>query len=267
LHNEEPIVNALVHDLKEAWEHSVDKQTAAPSAAPSAAHNNHASASFDVQQQHVSTPLDPAQPNDLQGRAPANGVCSGAASKIYPSKAASCTNIRKSTSISGPWSFDWIKDHHLGDVGVVFSHKKKKKVMHQRHKLPLNPSLINLRCIARMPLKDRQNLIHMLKKLNKKSAAPSSSYGSKNKESLDVISSSTLSGEDWKNWIPLHDKSNGGGKDIIDIGKAINLQFKGDCSNMFQVLCRPNKLERNSRLVDDGVEGSQANILASSVGC
>ena len=55
--------------------------------------------------------------------------------------------------------------------------------MHQRHKLPHNPSLINLRRIARMPLKDRKILIHMLKKLNKKSAAPSCSYGSKNKES------------------------------------------------------------------------------------
>jgi len=51
LHNEEPIVNALVHDLKEAWEHSVDKQAATPSAAPSASHNNHATTSFDLQQQ------------------------------------------------------------------------------------------------------------------------------------------------------------------------------------------------------------------------
>ena len=65
----------------------------------------------------------------------------------------------------------------------------------------------------------------------------------------------------------MHDKSNGGGKDVVDIGKAINLQFKGDCSNMFQVLSRSNNLERKSRLVDDGVAGIQANILATSVGC
>ena len=65
----------------------------------------------------------------------------------------------------------------------------------------------------------------------------------------------------------MHDKSNGGGKDIVDIGKAINLQFKGDCSNMFQVLSRSNKLERKSMLVDDGVEGSQVNVMASSIGC
>jgi hypothetical protein len=42
-------------------------------------------------------------------------------------------DTRKSHSISGPWSSEWIKDRHLGDVGVVFSHKRKEKVMQQRH--------------------------------------------------------------------------------------------------------------------------------------
>jgi hypothetical protein len=118
-----------------------------------------------------------------------------------------------------------------------------------------------------MPLKDRQNLIHMLKKLNNKSAAPSCSIDSKNKKCLDAKSSSTSSEEDWKNWISLHDKSNGRGKDIVDIGKAINLQFKGDCSNMFQVLSRPNNLERKTMKGNVGVEGSHANVAVSSSGC
>jgi hypothetical protein len=45
---------------------------------------------------------------------------------LVNTKAASCFNTRNSSSISGPWSFDWIKDHHVGDAGVVFSHKKKR---------------------------------------------------------------------------------------------------------------------------------------------
>ena len=49
LHNEEPFVEALVDDLMEAWEHSIDKQTTAPSATPSVAQNNHVSASFNIQ--------------------------------------------------------------------------------------------------------------------------------------------------------------------------------------------------------------------------
>jgi len=160
LHNEEPIVEALVDDLKEAWEHSIDKQTAAPSTAPSAAQNNHVSASFNIQQQQVSSPLDPVQPKDLAGQpsgpcASSNSAHNGAASKINPTKAASCSNTRKSSTISGPWSFDWIKDHHVGDAAVVFSHKKKNKVMQRRHNVTHNPTLISLRRIARMPFKDR----------------------------------------------------------------------------------------------------------------
>jgi len=72
------------------------------------------------------------QPNIFEGQpsvthAPSFGVCFGAARKINRTKAASCSNTRKSTPISGPWSFDWIKDHHVGDVGVVFHIKRRKK--------------------------------------------------------------------------------------------------------------------------------------------
>jgi len=139
--------------------------------------------------------------------------------------------------------------------------------MQHRHNVTHNPSLISLRRIARMPLKDRQNLIHMLKKLNKKLAAPSCSFNNKNKECLDAKLSSTSSGEDWKNWISLYDKSNGRCKDIVNIGKAINLQFKGDCSNMFQALSRPNNLERKTLKGVVGIEGSHDNVAVSSAGC
>jgi len=272
LNIDESIVDALVQDLKELSEHSVAKQTTTHSAALSDTQNNHVSSSFDIQQKPGLLPTDPVLSFPLKGQssspcAHSNDIRNGAAIKMKSTKAASCSNSRKSSSISGPWSFEWIKDHPLGDVGVVFSHKRKEKVTQQRHKVTHYPSLISLRRIARMPLKDRQNLIRMLKKTKKKSTAPSCSIGSKIKECLDANSSSTTSGEDWKNWISLHDKSNSCGKDIVDIGKVINLQFKGDCSNMFQVLSRPNKLERKIMKGDVGVEGSHANVDAFSTGC
>jgi len=34
---------------------------------------------------------------------------------------------------------------------------------------------------------------------------------------------------------------------IVDIGKAINLQFKGDTSNIFQVLSRPSNYVRHEK--------------------
>jgi len=282
LNFDEPIVDVLVQDLKEVWENSGAKQTAAHclkhaeqqpinSAARSNTPNSHVSASFELHQKPGLLHIDPVLPAPSNGQssspcAHSNDICIEAASKIQTTKAASCSNTRKPHPISGPWSTEWIHDRHLGDVGVVFSHKSKEKRMKPRLKATHNPSLLSLRRIARMSHKDRQHLIRMLKKTNKKSAAPSCSIDTKNKECLDANSSTTTSGEDWKNWLSLRDKSNGG-KDIVDIGKAMNLQFKGDCSNMFQVLSRPNKIERKISKCDVGVEGSHPNVDVLSVCC
>ena len=216
LNFDEPIVDVLVQDLKEVWENSAAKQTAAHclrhaeqqpivnSAAHSNTPNSHVSASFDLQQKPGLLHIDPvlSAPSNGQSSSPcahSNDIRIKAASKIQTTKATSCSNTRKSHPISGPWSTEWINDRPLGDVGVVFSHKSKEKRMKQRLKVTHNPSLISLRRIARMSLKDRQHLIRMLKKTKKKSAAPSCSIDTKNKECLDANSSTTTSGEDWKN--------------------------------------------------------------------
>jgi len=289
----EPIGDALVQYLKDDWEIPAKKDTTTE-VEPDC--NSHVSASFDGQNHADFSATDPVQlaadfsatdpvlPAALVGQsAPPsdhpNHVSNCATSKLQSTKDASCSISRK-PSISGPWSFEWIKDHHLGDVGVIFTHKQNKKMKHhnqqqdhnQQHKgvanTPIhNPSLVSLRRVARMPLKDRQALIRMLKKHKKKPAAHSFTNGSENKESLDAKSSSTTSGDDWKNWVSLHDKTNGGSKDIVDIGKAIKLQFKGDCSNMFQVLSQPSKFEKKLIKGDVGVESSHANFVATSAGC
>lgn len=245
LNIDEPIVDALVQDLKEVWENSATKQTAAHSDSPSDTQNSHVSASFDIQQKPGLLHIDPVLSAPSKGQSSSPSASKDAAGIMKSTKATSCSNTRKSHSTSGPWSSEWIK----------------------RHKATHNPSLISIRRIARMSPKDRQNLIHMLKKTKNKAAAPSRSSCSKNKECLDVKSSSTTSGADWKNWLSLRDKSIRGSQDIVDIGKTINLQFKGDCSNMFQALSRPNKLERKTTNDDVSVEGSHANVGAFSAGC
>ena len=53
----------------------------------------------------------------------------------------------------------------------------------------------------------------------------------------------------------------------MDISKAINLQFKGDCSNMFQVLSRPSNSVKKVTEGSGGVEGSNSNFVCNSVGC
>ena len=83
----------------------------------------------------------------------------------------------------------------MGDVGVIFSHKRKKKVndKQKHHKgsskansLIQNPSLISMRRVARMLLKDRQALLRMLKKHKKKKSTHSCNVGSACTESLDA---------------------------------------------------------------------------------
>jgi len=92
-----------------------------------------------------------------------------------------------------------------------------------------------------------------------------------NKASLEKSTSTTASEGDWSNWVKLHDKTDGGAKDIVDIGKSINLLFKGDTSNMFQVLSRPsNSLWRGNDARDIsliGVEGELPNAHVGSTGC
>jgi hypothetical protein len=144
-------------------------------------------------------------------------------------KASSYPNSRKKYSISGPWSFEWIKDHHLGDVGVIFTHNEKNKVIQKQHHkgVPKSqmhiPSLVSLRRVARMPLKDRQALLRMFRKYKKKKTTNSLNKGSAvNLDSMGTnTSSSTSSVGDWQNWVMLHDKTDGGGRDIVDIGNLM----------------------------------------------
>jgi len=95
-------------------------------------------------------------------------------------KAVSCPISRGQSKISGPWSFEWIKDHHLGDVGLIFSHKSKDKtIVRQQAKKGVStnksqlhtPSLVSLRRVARMPLKDRQALLRMFKRYKQKKSS------------------------------------------------------------------------------------------------
>lgn len=164
----------------------------------------------------------------------------------------------------------------MGDVDVIFTHKGKKKMNDKlkQHKgvskansLIHNPSLVSMGRVAHMSLKDRQALIRMLKKHKKKQLAHSCNVGSACAESLDAKPSSIDSDGDWRNWVTLQDKSNRGSKDIVDNGKTINLQFKGDCSNMFHVLSQPSNSMNKVTKGSGGMEGSNSNFVCNSAGC
>jgi hypothetical protein len=53
------------------------------------------------------------------------GVKSGS-TPVLCKRTSSCPPASRS-GLSGPWSLEWIRDHNLGDAGVVFSAKKRSK--------------------------------------------------------------------------------------------------------------------------------------------
>lgn len=91
-----------------------------------------------------------------------------ASSKVKSTKAVLCPNSREQSTIFGPWSFEWIKDHHLGDIDLIFSNKgKDKTIVHPQAKKGAStikshfhiPSLVSLWRVDKMQLKDRQALL------------------------------------------------------------------------------------------------------------
>jgi hypothetical protein len=82
------------------------------------------------------------------------------------------------SGLSGPWSLEWIRDHNLGDAGVVFSAKKRsksgrglgeeqlKKAIRGIPKTKgggfLRHSMLSLKKIARLPIDDRREVLQIL---------------------------------------------------------------------------------------------------------
>ena len=165
-------------------------------------------------------------------------------SKVKSKKAASCPNNSRQSSSSGPWSFEWIKYHHLGDVGLIYF------LMKERIKLMIVNKLKNLfiNLIFILLLLTCGGLLECLLKTAKYYFGCSRGIKTKRENLFGNITTTASEGE-LCNWVKvkLHDKSDGGSKDIVDIGKAINLQFKGDTSNIFQVLSRPSNYVRHEK--------------------
>ncbi|GAU42953.1 hypothetical protein TSUD_142900 [Trifolium subterraneum] len=113
----------------------------------------------------------------------------------------------------GPWSWDWVHDRNQGNVGVIFSARKRSKKRDHTgvrlHKVGqqdpkrrkarglLRHSLYSLKKVARLPNKDRNE----------------------DNDQMDV-------------------------DDVREIGNTIVVKFKGDNVNMFIVLSRASKVKQ-----------------------
>jgi hypothetical protein len=132
---------------------------------------------------------------------------------------------------SGPWSREWLQDHNHGDAGLIFSTKKKLrkgKRLHERHKeLPdkvyhkkkvggvLRHTMQNLKKVARLPGKDRKEVLKVLKRevrrRQRRNAVTKSAQVLKQVDS-DTGSSLASVNKDWENWMIMHGNEEVGGR-------------------------------------------------------
>lgn len=122
----------------------------------------------------------------------------------------------------GPWSTEWLKDHH-GDAGVLFTAKRKfvkagkrkvknvleRNVGSKRRKTggELRNLVYTLKKVARLSSKDRRAVLKTLQKRARKRRVLSNSKNvneEASQVSSDTGSSSASVNKEWNHWVVLH---------------------------------------------------------------
>jgi len=165
-------------------------------------------------------------------------------------RTSSCPPGRVRSPTSGQWSLEWAKRHKFNDsevparpkpkVSKKSSFKRPSRVTKKKGNGYLRHCAHNLKRIARLSDKDRQEVIRALQRTLKQRRIVSD--GSKAKETSNVVPSNSESQSsvnyDWHNWLVLHGNDKVVSEDVCDIGTVVGLKFKGDKNNMFDVLSR-----------------------------
>lgn len=172
---------------------------------------------------------------------------------------------------SGPWSVEWLCNIQKGDVGLISSKNKRmkkagkgnsalsvgnKQVASKRNAGgALRHPVLTLKKVARLPSKDRQEVMKVLQnsqsmQVLKQKVRNRKSQREKVSKSLEVNhNSNNESGSvasvnnDWKNWVVLRGIAKVNEVDIQDIGKVVGVYFEGDVNNKFSVLSRSRKVD------------------------
>ncbi|GAU51172.1 hypothetical protein TSUD_412070 [Trifolium subterraneum] len=199
------------------------------------------------------------------------------------------TNIRRKRHLScppgggrsnnsGPWSLEWLEDNNIGEAGIIVSAKKKiirnNRLQRARNdeltKVPtkkkvrgvLRHTVSSLKKVARLPCKDRAEVIKILKKeVRKRSGRQIVDKSVNVVTQVNSNSGSSLGSvnKDWEHWVALHGSAEVAEEDERGMGKAIGVTFTGD-ANRFQVLSRGGQGQKKSRVVGEGVGGGKAGL-------
>jgi len=179
----------------------------------------------------------------------------------------------------------WLHNVQQGDVGLISSKNKRLKKtgkgncereggnrhISSKRKVGgvLRHPVLTLKKVARLPSKDRQEVMKVLKnspvmQVLKQKVRNRQSQRERVTKSLEVDQSSNNEtgsvasvNNEWKNWVLLHGNEKAMEADVQDIGKVIGVSFQGDLNNKFSVLSRSKKAEYGPVLMSVGEGGRE----------
>lgn len=106
----------------------------------------------------------------------------------------------------------------------------------------------NLKRVARMPAKDRLEILKILKKQARDQRARFLSHSSKAKRAAKSQGSKTNSdssissvNKEWEHWVSLQGGHKATAEDVCGIGGLIGVKYKGDMMNRFNVLSKEGR--------------------------
>jgi len=164
----------------------------------------------------------------------------------------------------GPWSIDWIQNRKEGFVfssarddtskamkGKALSHATSSKSRANKKQGSFKHSVGFMKRIARMPVRDRKQVLHFLKKHKRHNNRQvedgnntlDAAKGSTSVCSKDSKNSTSSVNKDWENWLVLHGKKEEVEVDVRAVGKVVGLHYHCDTTNSFQLLSKEGRRE------------------------
>jgi len=144
----------------------------------------------------------------------------------------STSEVRKSKQV------DSVNDKSISSSGNALSKKKKVGVVHK--------SVGFMKKIARMPAKDRNQILKILKKQKRKRkvyVVNASSKDTTESANASKDNSSSSRGNDWVHWVHLHGEPKLVAEDVKDLGKIVGVNYLCNTTNTFNLLTREGRRE------------------------
>ncbi|GAU27940.1 hypothetical protein TSUD_146550 [Trifolium subterraneum] len=172
----------------------------------------------------------------------------------------SCPPGANRSAFSGPWSLEWLNDINQRDAGVIFTASKrlkkgghsgarqqkegKQEIKRTKAGGLLRHSIHSLKKVARLPSKDRNEVLQVLTKnvRRRRGGKGNSQTGDlSTRLSFEDSTSSASVNNDWKHWVVMQGDDKAAEDDVRGFGKALGVRFNGDSENKFSVLTRTGK--------------------------